>query len=90
MTDFEKYLKMVEEANKIKVKVGDKVRAMGITSTIAMIYYCDVYVETGHPMFREAKDEDEYYIFYDIEFRDTDGVLRHWKSSYDGGKLIQN
>lgn len=71
-----------------KVKVGDKVKAMGITSTIDTIHYIDVYAETGHPSYRDAKDEDTYYIFYDIEFRDTNGVYRHWKSNSDGGELI--
>ena len=73
-----------------KVKVGDKVRAMGVTSTIDTIYYIDVYAETGHEYYKDAKDKDTYYIFYDIEFRDTNGVCRHWKSSYDGGILIHN
>lgn len=76
------------EANKIKIEVGDKVKVGYTTCTIAEIYYKDVYVECGHPNFKEAKDRDLYYIFYEVEFRDTNGTYRNWKSSFDGGELI--
>ena len=69
------------------IKVGDCIIAKGIKATIAEIYYCEVFAETGHPIFKEAKDEKTYYLFYDIEFKDTYGVYRHWKSHWDGGKL---
>lgn len=82
---FEANQKAYEEYQ--KVKVGDKVTARGLTTTIAEIYYCDVYAESGNAMFKEAKDENKYYIFYDIEFRDSNGNYRHWKSSFDGGVL---
>lgn len=85
-TYFEANKEAFEESK--RVKVGDKVKVGYTTCTIAEIAYIDVYAETGHPMFKESKDPDTYYIFYDIEFRDTNGVYRHWKSSYDGGTLI--
>ena len=34
------------------------------------------------------KDIIEYVVFYDIEFKDTNNNYRHWKSYFDGGKLI--
>ena len=79
-----------KKANEIKVKVGDTIKAMGVTCTIKEIYYSDVYVECGNAMFKECKDENEYYIFYDVEFRDTNNVYRHWKSSFDGGTIISH
>ena len=86
MMSYTEQMKMLQEAK--DAKVGDKISCKGITCTIGEIFYYDKYVETGHPMFKESKDEDTYYVFYDIEFKDSNGNYRHWKSSYDGGKLI--
>ena len=83
----------VEEQMRSKrmVEVGDKIRAKGITCTIAKIYYKERYVEPIH-IYNEEKHEyemgDDYKIFYDIEFEDTNGVYRHWKSAFDGGEVI--
>lgn len=62
-----------------KAKEGDIINCQGITCTIGEIFYNDRYVE---------EKDGEYQVFYDIEFKDTDGHYRHWKSYFDGGNLL--
>ena len=58
-------------------KKGDKINAMGIAVTIGdTIYYSDSY--SDHNGKRQ----------YDIEFKDSNGQYRHWKSEFDGGEYI--
>lgn len=75
-----KYFEAVKEMEKKRMaRVGDKISAKGITCTIGEIFFNDRYVE---------KKDGEYVVFYDIEFKDTNNNYRHWKSYFDGGKLI--
>ena len=75
-----RYFEAVKEMEKKRMaRVGDKISAKGITCTIGEIFFNDRYVE---------KKDGEYTVFYDIEFKDTNGNYRHWKSYFDGGKLI--
>lgn len=62
-----------------EAKVGDRIRCMNIECTIGKIFYNDRYV---------SKKDGVYEVFYDIEFLDTNNNYRHWKSYFDGGKLI--
>ena len=90
MKTFTNYFEAMDEIRSMEQpKVGDTVTAYGIQSTIETIYHSEVYTETGHSMFKESKDENTYYIFYDIEFKDTKGNYKHWKSSFDGGYLTR-
>lgn len=74
------YFELKDEMLKVrKAQKGDQINCQGLTCTIDEIYYSDRYVE--------EKDGD-YHIFYDIEFIDTRGEYRHWKSMFDGGHLI--
>ena len=74
------YFKLQEQLNKEPmIGIGDTIHCQGIAAVIAEIYYNDRFIELI-----PGKD-DEYTIFYDIEFRDTNGILRSWKSIYDGG-----
>lgn len=61
-----------------KISVGDSIIAMGIRAKIKELFYSDRYVE--------MKD-GKYQIFYDVEFIDTNGIYRHWKSYFDGGHV---
>lgn len=74
------YFEVHEEMQSVReAREGDKISAMGITCTIGEIFHNERYVE--------LKD-GKYQVFYDIEFRDTNGKYRHWKSYFDGGQLI--
>lgn len=73
MDYFEK-LKMMK--NEKPIEVGDTIVAQGIRATIECLYYFDRYVE---------EKNGKYEIFYDVEFKDTKGIHRHWKSYFDGG-----
>ncbi len=55
-------------------KIGDKISAMGITVTIAVLFYSDYDERDG----------------WDIEFKDEHGKYRHWKQVYDGGEYLPN
>lgn len=74
------YYKLLEQLNnEPMIGIGDTIHCQGIAAVIAEIYYNDRFIELI------PDQEDEYAIFYDIEFRDTNGVLRSWKSIFDGG-----
>ena len=88
MEGFKNYLEAYETIGGNKVKAGDVVKALGLTTTVKEVLDSYFYVETGHKSFKEAKDETKYYVFCDVEFIDTEGVYRHWKSSFDGGYII--
>lgn len=88
MEGFKNYLEAYETIRGHKVKEGDVVKALGCTVTIKEVLDSSIYVETGHELFKEAKDETKYYVFYDVEFIDTNGNYRNWKSSFDGGHII--
>lgn len=68
-----------EENNfKRKLEVGDKICCQGITSEIAEILYQDFDKNNW------SKEDSSI----SIEFRDTNGVVRNWKSHIDGGYVI--
>lgn len=74
------YYKLQEQLqNEPMIGIGDIIHCQGIAAVIAEIYYNDRFIELI------PDQEEEYAIFYDIEFRDTNGILRSWKSIYDGG-----
>lgn len=64
---------------KRKLEVGDSIICKGEKAEIGEILFQDAYVE-------DWVDEDRKYI--DIEFKDTKGKYRHWKSHLDGGKIM--
>lgn len=70
-------MEMLQKAK--KVEVGDKISCQGITCTVGEIFYSDRYVE---------EKNGKYEVFYDVEFKDTNNNYRHWKSYFDGGKLL--
>lgn len=75
------YFEVLETMTKMpKVKIGSIINCQGITSEIKELYYSDRYV---------TLKDDEYQIFYDVEFKDTNGIYRHWKSYFDGGKIVE-
>ncbi len=79
MFDYDEYNKLQEKMRKEKkISVGDTIIAMGIKAKVKEIYYSDRYVE---------EKNGKYNIFYDVEFKDTNGVYRHWKSYFDGGHI---
>lgn len=77
MLRYEQRMEMLKSAK--DAKVGDKIKCQGITCTIGEIFYYDKFVE-------ELDGVEK--VFYDIEFRDTNGNYRSWKSIFDGGVLI--
>jgi hypothetical protein len=56
---------------KRQLEIGDTIRCMGITATIAEI------------AFQEPWEWRESYY---LEFTDTNGNYRSWKQEFDGGK----
>lgn len=62
-----------------KLEVGDVIKCKGVKAEIGEILYQDAY-------FPDYLPEDRHYI--DIEFKDTNGKYRHWKSHLDGGEVI--
>lgn len=76
--DYDEQVKMLQGSK--KVQVGTKISCQGIISQVKEIYYSDRYVEPKG---------DVWCVFYDVEFRDTDGILRNWKSYYDGGHIVE-
>lgn len=60
-----------------ELKPGDTITACGVSAKIATILYTDAWTGNG------GKD------CYDIEFLDTNGVYRSWKSWLDGGKITR-
>lgn len=62
---------------KEELKVGDYIICKGSKVKIGQILYQDFYPHPYNP--------ERSYI--DIEFRDTKGKYRHWKSDQDGGTI---
>lgn len=60
-----------------KLKPGDTIHARGIAATIAKIACQDIW---------NGNDNKECY---DIEFFDTNGFYRSWKSWIDGGTVTR-
>lgn len=74
------YLEKMEMLKSARdIKAGDRISCQNVVCTVGEIYYYDKYVE---------EKNGKYEVFYDIEFRDTNGYLRSWKSYFDGGKLL--
>ena len=79
--DFEKKYKLQEELNsEPKISAGDVVVCKGIRATIAQIFYADRCIEWHN-------EKEEFVKYYDVEFKDTNGVHRRWKSYFDGGHI---
>ena len=64
--------------NEPEISIGDTIICKGIHSTIAKLYYSFRCVEWHH-------EKKEFVKYYDVEFEDTNGIYRHWKSYFDGG-----
>lgn len=62
---------------KRSLEVGDTIVCKGVKATIKEIISQDAYIPSG---------ESGYCI--DIEFRDTNGKYRNWKSYIDGGSVV--
>ena len=60
----------------MQVKKGDMIIAVGITAVIDRILYQDIYLPDNARM-----------RYADVEFIDSCGNYRHYKSSYDGGSI---
>lgn len=56
---------------------GDIVTCQGIKAKIAAIHYQDF----------SPSDRNDGTCDWDIEFMDTEGNYRHWKSYFDGGSI---
>lgn len=65
-----------------EISIGDVVVVpkFGIRATIAELYYSFRCVEWHH-------EKKEFVKLYDVEFKDTNGKYRHWKSYFDGGHI---
>jgi hypothetical protein len=65
-----------------EISIGDTVVVpkFGIKVTIAKLYYSFRCVEWHH-------EKKEFVKYYDVEFVDTNGNYRHWKSYFDGGYI---
>ena len=65
-----------------KVQIGDTiiVPKLGIIATIEKLYYSFRCIEWHN-------EKQEYVKLYDVEFVDTKGNYRHWKSYFDGGYI---
>ena len=64
--------------------VGDSVKCRGERVTIGKILSQDAYHANLRPGEKGTSD------YYDIEFEDSKGNYRHWKSNIDGGIVILN
>lgn len=64
--------------------VGDSVKCRGERVTIGKILSQDAYHANLRPGEKGISD------YYDIEFEDSKGNYRHWKSNIDGGIVILN
>ena len=65
-----------------EIQPGDivVVQKFGIRATIDKLYYSFRCVEWH-------TERKEFVKYYDIEFVDTKGNYRHWKSYFDGGYI---
>lgn len=77
MMSYEEKMEILQSARDIKY--GDRIRCQNVVCTVGEIFYYDKYVE---------EKNGKYEVFYDIEFRDTNGIYRSWKSYFDGGVLL--
>ena len=64
--------------------VGDSVKCRGERVTIGKILFQDAYHANLRPGEKGISD------YYDIEFEDSKGKYRHWKSNVDGGIVVLN
>lgn len=62
--------------------VGDSVKCGGERVTIGKILFQDAYHANLRPGEKRISD------YYDIEFEDSKGKYRHWKSNVDGGIVV--
>ena len=62
--------------------VGDSVKCGGERVTIGKILFQDAYHANLRPGEKGIPD------YYDIEFEDSKGKYRHWKSNVDGGIVV--
>ena len=62
--------------------VGDSVKCRGERVTIGKILSQDAYHANLRPGEKGISD------YYDIEFKDSKGKYRHWKSNIDGGIVV--
>lgn len=62
--------------------VGDSVKCGGERVTIGKILFQDAYHANLRPGEKGISD------YYDIEFEDSKGNYRHWKSNVDGGIVV--
>ena len=72
----------MELNNEPPISIGDTivVPKFGISATIDKIYYTVRCIEWHN-------ERKEFVKHYDVEFVDTNGNYRHWKSYFDGGYI---
>ena len=87
MMTFEERMKikheLEEELNaEPEIKPGDTIviPRLFIRAKIEKIYYSFKCVEWH-------TEKEKYVKLYDVEFVDTKGIYRHWKSYFDGGYI---
>lgn len=79
--DFKQKYKLQEELNsEPEISIGDTIICKGIRATIAELYYADRCVEWND-------EKNSFVKYYDVEFKDTNGIHRRWKSYFDGGHI---
>ena len=69
--------KLAEKRDRNKVRPGDVIKALGITAVIDKILYQEHHEATKY-------HEEEWCV----EFIDTNGNYRHYRSWLDGGEVI--
>ena len=72
---------ITRQAMKRALEPGDKIKAKGIVAIIDKITFQDFYIDEC-----SFSENDRSYII--IEFFDTNGIYRSWKSHVDGGTII--
>ena len=79
-------MRVCAENMKRKLEVGDFIKVRGIKVEIGEILYQYFYKdEYNHTNSTIEGISDRSYI--DIEFKDSNGNYRHWKSHLDGGEF---
>ena len=77
----EEYYKLQEELEReAYIQPGDIFIAQGIRAEIKEVYDVFRFVEWNN-------EREKYEKVYDVVFRDTNGICRHWKSNFDGGRI---